>query len=295
MPIPHLRASDGAARVAEALEAEGCAVVDHLVPRAELERVRSELSAHLEATPLGDDEFSGRRTRRTGALIARSRGARDVIQHPLVIESVRSVLKGATNFQLHLTQVIAIGPGEPAQLIHRDQWAFDFFPFPSGYEVQCNTIWAMNDFTEPNGATRVIPGSHRFEDRLQFREADTEPAEMEAGSVLFYTGSLYHGGGANRSDEVRYGLNVTYARAWLRQEENQYLAVPREIARELPEPLLRLMGYARGAYALGYIGDLRDPIEAVRPQGVAVGLGDLERARESAQAAAQSLRRPRAS
>ena len=295
MPIPHLRASDGAERVAEALDAEGCAVVDALVPRVELDRVRDELTAHLEATPLGEDDFSGRRTRRTGALIARSHAAREVIQHPLVLDAVRRALAGATNFQLHLTQVIAIGPGEPAQLIHRDQWAFDFFPFPRGYEVQCNTIWAMSDFTAENGATRVIPGSHRYEDRLSFGESDTEPAEMEAGSVLFYTGSLYHGGGANRSPGVRYGLNVTYARAWLRQEENQYLAVPREVARELPEPLLRLMGYARGAYALGYIGDLRDPIEAVRPQGGKRGLGDLERARESAQASVESLRRPRAS
>ena len=168
-------------------------------------------------------------------------------------------------FQLHLTQVIAIGPGEPAQTIHRDQWAFDFFPFPTGYEVQCNTIWAMTDFTEENGATRVIPGSHRFDDKLRFTEEDTVPAEMEAGSVLFYTGALYHGGGANRSDEVRDGLNITYDLAWLRQEENQYLRVPLDVARTLDADLLRLMGYARGAYALGYVDDLRDPIDVVRP------------------------------
>ena len=80
-----------------------------------------------------------------------------------------------------------------------------------------------------------MPGSNRFEDRLQFDEGDTEPAEMAAGSVLFYTGSLYHGGGANRSDATRYGLNITYAGRWLRQEENQYLSVPLEIARELPD------------------------------------------------------------
>ncbi len=111
------------------------------------------------------------------------------------------MLGHATSFQLHLTQMIAIGPGEPAQTIHRDQWAFDFFPFPKGYEVQCNTIWAMTDFTEENGATRVIPGSNHFDDKLHFAEADTEPAEMTKGSVLFYTGSIYHGGGANHSKE----------------------------------------------------------------------------------------------
>jgi ectoine hydroxylase-related dioxygenase (phytanoyl-CoA dioxygenase family) len=98
---------------------------------------------------------------------------------------------------------------------------------------------------------------------------------MARGSVLFYSGSVYHGGGANHSDTTRIGLNITYNVAWLRQEENQYLSVPREVAETLPTELLRLMGYDRGAYALGYIDDLRDPIEAVRPgsgsTGFAVG------------------------
>ena len=95
--------------------------------------------------------------------------------------------------------------------------------------------------------------------------------------MLFYTGSLYHGAGANRSDAVRYGCNVTYSVSWLRQEENQYLSVPAAIARELAEPLLRLIGYARGAYALGYVDDLRDPLAVLRESpSNATGLGDLE-------------------
>jgi ectoine hydroxylase-related dioxygenase (phytanoyl-CoA dioxygenase family) len=284
MPIEHLDASAGAGRVVEALTRDGCCVVDRLVEPDVLARLRAELEPWLEATPGGSDGFSGRRTRRTGGLIARSSTARECVQHPLVLAAVKGLLRGATNFQLHLTQMIAIGPGEPAQAIHRDQWAFDFFPFPRGYEVQCNTIWAVDAFTAANGATRVVPGSHRLEDGLQFGEADTQPAEMDAGSVLFYTGALYHGAGANRSQATRHGLNLTYARAWLRQEENQYLAVPQEVARELPEPLLRLMGYARGAYALGYVDDLRDPLEVLRPGASAAGLGDLARANDQARA-----------
>jgi ectoine hydroxylase-related dioxygenase (phytanoyl-CoA dioxygenase family) len=102
---------------------------------------------------------------------------------------------------------------------------------------------------------------------------------MPAGSVLFYSGSLYHGAGANRSNATRYGVNITYSVSWLRQEENQYLSVPADIARELPDPLLRLMGYARGAYALGYVDDMRDPLDALRGVTRAkVGLGDLEAA-----------------
>jgi ectoine hydroxylase-related dioxygenase (phytanoyl-CoA dioxygenase family) len=278
MSVEHLKASADPEQIREVLARDGCCVVDRLVDPEVMGRLSSELAPWLERTQWGPDEFSGRHTRRTGGLIARSQTARELVEHPSVLGAASALLRHARNFQLHLTQVIAIGPGETAQAIHRDQWAFDFFPFPNGYEVQCNTLWAITDFTERNGATRVIPGSHRYDDRLQFREGDTEPAEMEAGSVLLYTGSLYHGGGANRSDAARLGLNITYALAWLRQEENQYLSVPPEVARELPESLLRLMGYARGAYALGYIDDLRDPIEAVRPELARTGFGDLAHA-----------------
>ena len=139
---------------------------------------------------------------------------------------------------------------------------------------------AMTDFTALNGATRLIPGSNHYEDRLELTEADTEAAEMTKGSVLFYTGAIYHGGGANCSDATRVGINITYNRSWLRQEENQYLAVPLEVARTLPADLLRLIGCARGAYALGYVDDLRDPIEVVRPDLGKTGLGDLDAALE---------------
>jgi ectoine hydroxylase-related dioxygenase (phytanoyl-CoA dioxygenase family) len=282
VPIEHLAADAGPERVVEALARDGCCVVDRVASPDVLASLQAELDPWLEATACGVDGFSGRRTRRTGGLIARSATARELVQHPLVLGAVKGVLEGATNFQLHLTQVISIGPGEAAQLVHRDQWAFDFFPFPRGYEVQCNTLWALTDFTERNGATRVIPGSQRLDDGLRFEEKDTEPAEMRAGSILFYTGALYHGAGANRSDETRQGLNLTYARAWLRQEENQYLAVPHETARELPEELLRLMGYARGAYALGYVDDLRDPLDALRGRSGVTSLGDLTAANQRA-------------
>jgi ectoine hydroxylase-related dioxygenase (phytanoyl-CoA dioxygenase family) len=184
----------------------------------------------------------------------------------LILEVTGKLLGHATTFQLHLTQAICIGPNSPAQLIHRDQWAFDFFGFPSGFEVQCNTIWAITDFTEENGATRVVVGSNHAEDKLRLGQSDTVGAVMRAGSVVLYTGAVYHGGGANvTEDETRIGVNITYNLGWLRQEENQYLAVSRECAATLDEPLLRLMGYQKGAFALGYIDDLRDPITVVRP------------------------------
>jgi len=276
MKLEHLPNTATGDQVAEILSRDGALVVDSLVSPEYMDSVAEELRPWMERTPVGPDSFSGRNTRRTGALIARSPKCRELVMNPLILATCNRFLSHATSYQLHLTQVIAIGPGEPAQTIHRDQWAFDFFTFPRGYEVQCNTIWAMTDFTEENGATRVIPGSNRFDDKLRFEEKDTIAAEMTKGSVLVYSGSVYHGGGANRSNQTRAGINITYNLSWLRQEENQYLAVPLEVARTLPVELLRLIGYQRGAYALGYVGDLLDPLQVVHPDLHNLGLGDLQ-------------------
>ena len=188
MSINHLAASASAEDINAALGEDGACVVDHVAAPEIMDAVAEELRPFTDATPFGPDNFSGRRTRRTGGLIARSKTCRDLVMHPTVLGGVGKLLSHATSFQLHLTQIISIGAGEPAQTIHRDQWAFDFFSFPRGYEVQCNTIWAITDFTAENGATRVIPGSNRYDDKLRFAESDTEPAEMTKGSVLFLYG-----------------------------------------------------------------------------------------------------------
>jgi ectoine hydroxylase-related dioxygenase (phytanoyl-CoA dioxygenase family) len=259
--------------VQAALLADGAVIVERLVSQSVVDQVRGELQPYIDATPMGPDSFSGRNTRRTGSLLVRSTASHDLIANPLVLSVCDGVLGvNATNYQLHLTQVIDIGPGEPAQFLHRDQWAWDRFPFPAGFEVEISTIWAMQDFTDEVGATRVIPGSHRWEPDRVGRPEETVPAEMPCGSVLLYTGSVIHGGGANRSGIRRMAVNVDYCLGWLRQEENQYLACPPDRAAALPEALLRLAGYARGAYALGYFGDTQDPLEAVRPD-LATGHG----------------------
>jgi ectoine hydroxylase-related dioxygenase (phytanoyl-CoA dioxygenase family) len=272
MEVPRVAADATVDEIEAALRASGCVVVERLVGDDTMERIEADLEPFLGATTAGGDEFTGFNTRRTGSLLARARDFGLLAAHPVVIGALDRVLGDhATSYQLHLTQVIEIGPGEPSQYVHRDQWAFDFFPFPAGFEVECHTMWAMSEFTEENGATRVIPGSHRWEDKLRPTVDQTVPAEMPKGSVLFYLGSLYHGGGANRSTTARRGVNVGYTLSWLRQEENQYLACPPDVARELPEDLARLAGYRRGAYALGYYGDLLDPYDAVRGDRAARG------------------------
>jgi ectoine hydroxylase-related dioxygenase (phytanoyl-CoA dioxygenase family) len=265
-PIPRFGgASATSADVAAAVAEDGVCIVERLVDEATCDAVLAELRPHLDAVRPGADDFEGRNTRRVGAILGRSSSSVGLIAHDLVLEVVDRVLgPDKSTFQLHLTQAIAIGPGSPAQGLHRDQWCFDFHAFPPDMVVEVSTIWALTDFTGATGATRVVPGSHRLAE-VTATDADAQSAEMPRGSVVIYTGSTVHGGGANRSDETRVGLNVDYTLGWLRQEENQYLSVPLEVAQALPESVQRLMGYSLGSYALGYVDDLRDPISVLRP------------------------------
>ena len=277
MSVVHLPADAPVDDIHDVLRGDGALIIDDLADAELIDRIMAEMAPWIEATPPGSDDFSGRATRRTGALIARSPSSHELIQHPTILEVTAKLLDRAQSYQLHLTQVISIGPDSPGQSIHRDQWAFDFFEFPADYHVQCNTIWAMTDFTEANGATRLMPGSQGLPNSFEHTIDETVPAEMSKGSCLLYTGKVYHGGGANTSEETRAGLNITYDVGWLRQEENQYLSVPSEIAETLPDELLRLMGYRIGAYALGYIDDVRDPIEAIRGSSGAMSFGTVTR------------------
>ncbi len=259
--IPRLPATASADEVAAELLAHGVVVVEQLVDADACDRLAAELGPWLDQTPFGGDAFSGHHTRRTGGLLSRCPTSAALVANPLVLDVVDRVLwPKKTTFQLHLTQSIAIGPDSPAQVLHRDHWCFDFFPFPRDVDVEVSTIWALTDFHEANGATRVVPDSHRTPDDTSYTPADSLPAEMPRGSVVMYLGSTVHGGGANVSDEVRIGINVDYVLGWLRQEENQYLTYTLDEVRGFPERIQRLLGYEPGAYALGYIDGGRSPM-----------------------------------
>jgi len=263
MPAHHLPPTATPADVTAALRADGYVIVDNLVTNDVMDRVAEELDSYIDLTPPGRDDFVGRLTRRTGSLIPRSAASRELITHPLVLGAAKDLLSKASAFQLHLTQVISVFPGETHQPLHRDELAWDFFPFPLDYDVQCNTMWAMTDFTEENGATRLVPGSHLIAGKQTYTEEDTVRAEMERGSLFFYSGKIYHGAAGNRSTEVRQGINLTYCVGWVRQEENQYLSTPIEVAKTLDDDLLKLMGYQMGGLAMGYIRDFEDPMVAI--------------------------------
>lgn len=233
------------------LKRDGALILTDVLSAADLEQIRAETMPYIEATALGRDEFVGHNTTRTGALVARSKKCRDLVAHPKIIEAAETFLKPyCERIQLHLTQVIRIRPGQTKQPIHRDRWAWG--THLKDVEPQFNTIWAISDFTKENGATQVCPGSLSWADNYQPTDEEIGYAEMPAGSVLIYSGGVFHGGGANTSNGDRIGINITYTLGWLRQEENQYLSCPPEIAKDLAPALQGLIGYAMGGYALGY-------------------------------------------
>ena len=275
MALTHFPATTNPATIAEHIRQHGYAIVDDLADASLLERIEAETQAYIDVSAYGRDEYDGRLTRRTGALIARSPASRELVMNPVVVAAAKDFLSHATAIQLHTTQIISISPGESQQKLHRDEMAFDFFPFPSDYHVQCNTLWALSDFTVENGATHLCPDTSSIDDEAAAR-VDSIQAEMRRGACLFYDGKILHGGGANISDQVRTGLNLTYSVAWVRQEENQYLACPAEIARTLDDDLLRVMGYQAGAFAMGYVGDQQDPLAVLKGRDAKVKvIGDF--------------------
>ena len=249
--LEHLPPATAPDKIARAVERDGAVIVDRVLDSGFIADLRSETDPYMELSADGFDEFTGRRTTRTGGLLARSARCRELIRHRQALDPCRIFLSPfCDRFQLHLTQIIRIRPGATAQPIHRDRWAWG--RHLAHVEPQFNTIWAITDFTADNGATRVVPGSTDWSDDAEIPADGIAPAEMEAGSVLLYSGSVFHGGGANRSGTDRIGINITYTLGWLRQEENQYLVCPPEVARGLDRELQELAGYSMGQYALGY-------------------------------------------
>lgn len=263
MDLHHFDRSVDPVEVAAHVRRWGYAIVDDVAEPGLMDRLEAEASPFIEASDVGQDQYDGRHTRRTGALIARCPAARELVMHSTAVDTATAFLDHVSAVQLHLTQIISIEPGETAQKLHRDEMAFDLFPFPTDYHPQCNTMWALTDFTVENGGTHIFPGSSAVDDDVA-SEMPGGQVTMRRGSVLFYDGKVLHGGGANTSGGVRRGVNITYAVGWVRQEENQYLACPPEVARTLDDDLLKMMGYQEGAFALGYVGDQVDPLAALR-------------------------------
>jgi len=272
MSLIHLPADTSVDEAAACLEEHGHVIIDSLASVEDCERIDAELAPWYDKATFHEGDQTGRSTKRTGALVARSPTVRKLIMNELVLGTVAKVLPYM--FQIGLTEMVSVWPGDTPQMLHQDQAVLGPYPFDKDYELMITTIWAISEFTEETGATRVVPESHRLGPLLQFSDADAVSAVMPRGSVMLVSGRLYHGSGANRSEQVRRGMTIDFIAAWLRQMENQFLSCPPEVTRTLPPDLLRLMGYQVTPHSVGRVGDWLDPLS--------VALGGEERLDEAA-------------
>jgi hypothetical protein len=269
--IVHLPATTSTDAICEMLELHGGVIVDRLLDTDTVGRLHAELSPYLEACAPGTNPFAGFRTKRVGALLARSRTSREVALHPLVnAASAKYLAPYCDCHQLHFTQAVSIGKGEGAQMLHRDRGVWGS-ALNRSIETQFSTIWALTEFTQANGATQLVPGSHRWDKNRRPTPEEIRSAEMAPGSVLLYNGSVLHGGGQNQTDNERIGMLIHYTLNWLRQEENQYLSCPPEVAQELSPELRALIGYSLGGPVLGFYSTPGQPgvgVELASPKAL---------------------------
>ena len=245
--------------VLKVLDEDGAVIIENLASNETMDLIESELAPHWADIPLGTSEFIGFRTQRATRLIALSKGCRELAMNPLVLGVMdRLLLPMCQRYRLHVTNGVRVGPSETPQMLHRDDELFRGYIPRDGRQVLTNMIWALSDFTAANGATRIVTGSHHWSEDAEPAEDEFVQAEMPRGSLALYLGSTFHGAGRNTTDTQRTGLILGYSLGWLRQEENQYLAVPPDVARTLPEPLQELIGYAVHPPFLGWV-DMKDP------------------------------------
>ena len=251
------------------IDEEAAVIIDDVISETEIDKILNELDPFIKGNLKGADEFTGFQTTRVGALIARSHGCRDLAMHTKINSLASQFLEPhCDNYQLHFTSLISIGPGETKQILHRDRGLWGGY-ISRKIETQFAVVWAATDFTFENGATQLVPGSHKWDARREALEDEIAYAEMKKGSVLIYTGSVLHGGGDNNSDEIRSGIFIHYAPGWIRQQENQYLSCPPEVAKELTPELRSLIGYSKGGYVMGFYSDpnhIDGKLESVTPE-----------------------------
>jgi len=249
----------------EQIEKDGYTILEGAIEPDRVAALREDLlrlERELGVQPAQND-FEGRRTWRIYNLLVHGALYERIPVHEKVLPVVEGVLDDGC--LISSLSSISIGPGETAQPIHADD---QLIPLDKPHRaIVCNTMWALTDFSEANGATRLVPGSHKADDSPRYgADYPSIPAEMKAGSVLVWHGSLWHGGGANRTGERRVGIAMNYCAGFIRQQENQQLGIPREIAARFAPRLQRLVGYGVYRHLIGHI-DKRDPIALLGESG----------------------------
>ncbi|MFN2427835.1 MAG: phytanoyl-CoA dioxygenase family protein [Candidatus Binatia bacterium] len=246
-----------AARIAE----HGYTIVENAIEPdlvAELDETLRRLEKDLGIVP-ADNPFEGASTVRIYNLLARGKVFERIPVHPCVLPIVERVLDSGC--LVSSLSSIGIDPGEIAQPIHADD---QLIPIAKPHVATvCNTMWAITDFTELNGATRIIPGSHlRDRSPTYLKHYDSIAAEMPRGSVLVWHGSLWHGGGSNLTDTRRVGIAMNYCAGFMRQQENQQLGIPAEVVRDFSPRLQELCGFGIYSGLIGHI-DKKSPVQVL--------------------------------
>ncbi len=218
-----LPAAASTEQILEVIRADGAVILADVLAPAEINQFRTELDPYMDATAAGQDDFTGRSTTRTGALVARSAKARDMIMNETVVKAANEFLAPfCQRIQLHLTQIIRLRPGQGKQMIHRDRWAWG--RYMQNMEPQFNTIWAMTDFTKENGATQIIPGSANLRRHPNAEKVTAMsgviPIECAPGSVAIWDGNIWHASGERTNPGERVVCHITYTRLMMRPVED---------------------------------------------------------------------------
>ena len=245
----------------DALAAEGFVILERILDPGEIAALRTALGPYLQGKHFGRNRFEGLRSQRVYALLAKDPVFADLVSHPRILRLLDRLLE--PNYLLSAALAIHLGPGEDAQPFHYDDGSYHIArPRPP---VGVSTIWAIDDFTADNGATELIPGSHRWGDeRPAPDDARTRSLVMPAGSVVVFLGTVWHRGGANRTHRPRLGMTPQYCQPWARQLENMTLAVPLEIAARYPRRVQELLGFSIHAPLMGYVDGMH-PARLIDP------------------------------
>ena len=277
MPIPRCKKEDHT-RILAALEDHGCVVVDDFFSAETMDRVlddigrlREDADPHRPHVNETIGWFFGDKTRHLTALVRHSKTLREEILVDLNLQKCCESILGpnCSGWQLNVAHFLDRGPNAAQQMWHRDHDVW--IHLPKTFTVQLASMIALEDFTAENGATRLVPGSHRWENDRQPEPDEIQIAEMSKGAVALYVGGVMHAGGTNNTKAWRPGIHLSYTMGWLRTEENLCLSIPPSEAKDYSDEVLELIGYKYYDSideAGGFLGlvDLLDPAELVRDQ-----------------------------
>jgi len=223
------------------ISVDGYCVIENLIPQEKICQIKDQLDTYFQGKKMGRNAFEGHHTERVYALLSKSTSMADLIEHPTILEMLDVLLPN--NYLLSAALAINVHPGETPQPFHYDDSA-GYLDLPKPRRAfGISTIWALDDFTEDNGATEVIPGSHHWTEQRQPKQSEVTKIVMPAGSVVVFDGTLVHRGGANRSKTTRLGITPQYCAPGLRQIENMVLAVAPKQAAKFSDKIQNMLGY----------------------------------------------------